>query len=148
MNSNTATPALDWQGPGVREGRARSFKGHTLLWLLVFPPKRHRLALTVPGFFLMVLAIGIGSAAYNTASNILFITLSLLLACLLLSGLLSWFNFMGVCSGARPPAPPRCCPRSCSSPPLPRPPQHSPTSPSAFKTYTPAPPPPAATPTT
>src|SRR5258708_14783227 len=105
MNSNTATPALDWQGPGARERRARSFKWHTLLWLLVFPPKRHRIALTVPGFFLMVLAIGIGSAAYNTASNILFITLSLLLACLLLSGLLSWFNFMGVCWRVRPQGP-------------------------------------------
>lgn len=45
----------------------------------------------------MALSMGIGTAAYNTASNILFITLSLLLACLLLSGLLSWFNLAGVC---------------------------------------------------
>jgi len=52
--------------------------------------------------FLMALAMGIGTAAYNTASNILFITLSLLLACLLLSGLLSWFNFMGTCWRLRP----------------------------------------------
>lgn len=49
--------------------------------------------------------MGIGMAAYNTASNILFIALSLLLACLLLSGLLSWFNFMGV-SWRVPPAGP------------------------------------------
>ncbi len=109
MNSAAHTilssPSLDWQGPGGRARRSRSFKWHTLLWLLVFPPKRHRIALTVPGFFLMVLAIGIGSAAYNTASNILFITLSLLLACLLLSGLLSWFNFMGVCWRVRPQGP-------------------------------------------
>ena len=53
----------------------------------------------------MALAMGIGTAAYNTASNILFITLSLLLACLLLSGLMSWFNFMGVCWRVRPPGP-------------------------------------------
>jgi uncharacterized protein (DUF58 family) len=74
-----------------------------LLWALVFPPKRHRISPTVPGIFLMILAMGIGTAAYNTASNILFITLSLLLACLLLSGLLSWFNFNGVCWRLRPP---------------------------------------------
>ena len=76
-----------------------------LLWSLVFPVKRHRIAPTVPGLFLMVLALGIGSAAYNTASNILFITLSLLLACLLLSGLLSWFNFSGVCWRLLPQGP-------------------------------------------
>ena len=104
MNSATTTitsPSLDWQGPGAR-GRRRVFRWHTLLWALVFPPKRHRISLTVPGLFLMGLAVGIGTAAYNTASNILFITLSLLLACLLLSGLLSWFNFMGICWRMRP----------------------------------------------
>ncbi len=53
----------------------------------------------------MVVAMGIGTAAYNTSSNILFITLSLLLACLLLSGLLSWFNFKGVCWRLRPQGP-------------------------------------------
>lgn len=94
--------AADWHGPGAAEQVRRGFSWHTLVWALVFPPKRHRIALTLPGLFLMVLAIGIGSAAYNTASNILFITLSLLLACLLLSGLLSWFNFMGVCWRLRP----------------------------------------------
>ena len=81
------------------------FEWKTLLWSLVFPPKRHRISLTVPGLFLTVLAVGIGTAAYNTASNILFITLSLLLACLLLSGLLSWFNFMGTCWRLVPPGP-------------------------------------------
>lgn len=96
-----ASPGLDWQGPGAR-GRRRVLRWHTLLWALVFPPKRHRISLTVPGLFLMGLAVGIGTAAYNTASNILFIALSLLLACLLLSGLLSWFNFMGICWRLRP----------------------------------------------
>ncbi|MBA4137545.1 MAG: DUF58 domain-containing protein [Opitutus sp.] len=86
----------DWHGPGARDRARRVFRWQTLLWSLVFPPKRHRIAVTVPGVFLIGLALGIGTAAYNTASNILFITLSLLLACLLLSGLLSWFNFMGV----------------------------------------------------
>ncbi|MBA3849284.1 MAG: DUF58 domain-containing protein [Opitutus sp.] len=86
----------DWHGPGARERARRVFSWKALVWALVFPPKRHRIAVTVPGVFLIGLAMGIGTAAYNTASNILFITLSLLLACLLLSGLLSWFNFMGM----------------------------------------------------
>lgn len=42
---------------------------------------------------LIVVALGIGSAAYNTASNILFMTLSLLLSSLILSGILSLVNF-------------------------------------------------------
>lgn len=104
MNPATIT-AADWQGPGARDLRRRVFAWRTLLWSLVFPPRRHRISLTVPGLFLTGLAIGIGTAAYNTASNILFITLSLLLACLLLSGLLSWFNFMGIRWRVRPQGP-------------------------------------------
>ncbi|HEY8995400.1 MAG TPA: DUF58 domain-containing protein [Lacunisphaera sp.] len=98
-------PGLGWSGPGAPTRARREFDWHALLWLMVFPKKRHRIALTVPGLFLMALAMGIGTAAYNTASNILFITLSLLLACLLLSGLLSWFNFMGTCWRLRPAGP-------------------------------------------
>lgn len=107
MNSTVTitSPSLDWHGPGAKARARRKFDARTLLWGLVFPPKRHRISLTVPGLFLMVVAIGIGTAAYNTASNILFITLSLLLACLLLSGLLSWFNFMGTCWRVSPPGP-------------------------------------------
>lgn len=93
-----------WHGPGAVE-RRRGFSWQALLWALVFPPRQHRIQPTLPGVFLMALAMGIGTAAYNTASNILFITLSLLLACLLLSGLLSWFNFMGVCWRLRPQGP-------------------------------------------
>lgn len=85
----------EWEGPGTSEERRR-FSWKRVLWALVFPPRRHRIGVTAPGLFLFALAIGIGTAAYNTASNILFITLSLLLACLLLSGILSWFNFSGV----------------------------------------------------
>ncbi|MCX6952738.1 MAG: DUF58 domain-containing protein [Verrucomicrobia bacterium] len=51
---------------------------------------------TIPGILLIGLSMGIGTAAYNSSSNILFITLSLLLACLILSGLLSWLNLRGV----------------------------------------------------
>jgi uncharacterized protein (DUF58 family) len=103
--SITLSPAAaDWHGPGA-EDRRRGFSWHRLVWALVFPPRRHRISPTVPGLFLMILAMGIGTAAYNTASNILFITLSLLLACLLLSGLMSWFNFRGVCWRLRAPGP-------------------------------------------
>ncbi len=98
-------PSALWHGPGAPDQRRRVFSWQTLVWSLVFPPKRHRISLTVPGLFLTILAVGIGTAAYNTASNILFITLSLLLACLLLSGLLSWFNFMGTCWRVTPPGP-------------------------------------------
>lgn len=88
---------LDWDGPGAPALAGRGFEAKALVWAMVFPVKRHRISPTVPGVFLMFLSMAIGSAAYNTANNILFITLSLLLACLLLSGLLSWFNLNGVC---------------------------------------------------
>ena len=106
MNPATVvtTSSAGWDGPGAAEVR-QPFSWQRLLWALVFPKRRHRIGLTVPGLFLAVLAMGIGTAAYNTASNILFMTLSLLLACLLLSGLLSWFNFMGLSWRLRPPGP-------------------------------------------
>ncbi len=104
--ATVASPSSpDWDGPGAPARARRSFDAKTLLWSLVFPAKRHRISPTLPGVFLILLAMGIGSAAYNTASNILFITLSLLLACLLLSGLLSWFNFTGVCWRLLPQGP-------------------------------------------
>lgn len=108
MNAPTAVIPMassDWEGPGAAEPRRKAFSWRRLVWALVFPPRRHRISPTLPGVFLMALAMGIGTAAYNTASNILFITLSLLLACLLLSGLMSWFNFMGVCWRLRPEGP-------------------------------------------
>ena len=104
MVADTAQAGAVWHGPGAAD-RREEFRWQALVWWLVFPPKRHRIGLTVPGLFLMGLSVGIGTAAYNTASNILFITLSLMLACLLLSGLLSWFNFTGVCWRLRPGGP-------------------------------------------
>ncbi len=59
----------------------------------IFPQRTHRTKLTVTGWFLIMVAMGIGTAAYNTASNILFMTLSLLLSSLVLSGILSTINF-------------------------------------------------------
>ncbi len=67
-----------------------------LLWALIWPRQEQRISPTVSGVVLIALAMGIGTAAYNSASNILFIALSLLLACLILSGVLSWLNIRGV----------------------------------------------------
>lgn len=63
------------------------------MWSLVYPYRGNRLLLTLPGGIVIAVAMGIGAAAYNTANNILFIALSLLLACLVFNGLLSWVNF-------------------------------------------------------
>lgn len=88
-------PQLEWLwAPGAR---ARApFTWNRLLWALVFPQRRQRVAPTVSGGLLIVLSLGIGAAAYNAANNILFITLALLLACLIASGVLSWVNFRGL----------------------------------------------------
>lgn len=84
-----------WSGPGERRG-ARKFTWSALLWSLVYPRRGQRILPTVPGVVLIALSLGIGTAAYNSSSNILFITLSLLLTCLILSGVLSWLNLSGV----------------------------------------------------
>jgi len=80
-----------WSGPGAPDVRRR-FRWSALLWSLLYPPKGHRVYPTLSGVVLISLALGIGTAAYNTANNILFITLALLLSCLILSGVLSWMN--------------------------------------------------------
>jgi uncharacterized protein (DUF58 family) len=87
--------AAGWAGPGSR-ATGRRFTWSALLWSLVYPQRGHRILPTVPGTVLIGLSLGIGTAAYNSSSNILFITLSLLLACLILSGVLSWLNLRGV----------------------------------------------------
>ena len=70
----------------------RRFSWNALLWVLVFPQRTQKVRVTLPGVVLIGLSMGVGLAAYNSASNILFITLSLLLSCLVLSGVLSWLN--------------------------------------------------------
>lgn len=85
----------EWEGPGVRRRRPK-FTWSALLWSMVYPQRGHRILPTIPGVVLIGLSMGIGTAAYNSSSNILFITLSLLLACLILSGVLSWLNIRGL----------------------------------------------------
>jgi uncharacterized protein (DUF58 family) len=88
--NDDAGPLLNGQ-----DGRGRYF-WRGLLWQLVFPRRGPRVTATVSGVILIALSLGVGVAAYNSASNILFITLSLLLGCLVLSGVLSWLNFRGL----------------------------------------------------
>lgn len=64
-------------------------------WLKRFlpTPDGHRDYLTATGVVLVGLIVALGAAAYNTANNILFLSVSLLCACLILSGTLSLLNF-------------------------------------------------------
>jgi len=96
MSEEAGVIAAEWQSPNGAVGKRRGFRWSALLWQLVFPRGGHRVLPTVSGTILILLSFGIGTAAYNTANNILFITLSLLLACLILSGVVSWLNFRGV----------------------------------------------------
>ena len=67
----------DWTSPDFfdeRPGKESRFWPIFMRQLL--PGHRQQTRLTLTGWFLIVVAMGIGSAAYNTASNILFMTLS------------------------------------------------------------------------
>lgn len=88
--------ATEWQGPWAASRRRRERRWSTLLWALLYPPRGHRIIPTLTGVLLIAVSLGIGTAAYNTSNNILFITLSILLSCLILSGVMSWLNLRGV----------------------------------------------------
>jgi uncharacterized protein (DUF58 family) len=88
-------PDDGWSSPGARRA-GRTFTWSGLLWSLVYPQRGQRILPTIPGAVLIALSFGVGTAAYNSSSNILFITLSLLLTCLILSGVLSWLNLRGL----------------------------------------------------
>lgn len=94
--SGPAAGYTEWRGPWAASRRRRERRWSTLLWSMLYPPRGQRIAPTITGVLLMAVSLGIGTAAYNTANNILFITLSLLLSCLVLSGVLSWLNLRDV----------------------------------------------------
>jgi uncharacterized protein (DUF58 family) len=73
-------------------GRVRRRFWRRVLWGMLWPARSERIQPTISGVVLIGLSLGIGTAAYNSSSNILFIALSLLLACLILSGVLAWLN--------------------------------------------------------
>lgn len=84
----------DWTDPDFfMEGRQRERRLIPLFLRQILPRQLQKTRLTMTGWILIIVAMGIGSAAYNTASNILFMTLSLLLSSLILSGILSLINF-------------------------------------------------------
>ena len=66
------------------------------MWALIYPRREQHMVPTVSGVLLIGLSLGIEMTAYNSSNNILFITLALMLACLILSGVLAWFNFSKV----------------------------------------------------
>lgn len=84
----------DWRDAGSVYDRAGK-RGRLWFLLLSFivPPKHYKLRPTMPGYFLLVVAVAMGGAAYNSSSNILFMALSLVLGLLIMSGLMSHFNF-------------------------------------------------------
>lgn len=90
---STSPAEHSWHQAG--EGWSR-FSPRGLLWWLIFLRRTQRTGLTLSGLLLILLAIGVGTAAYNSANNILFLTLSLLLACIILSGVLSAVNLRGL----------------------------------------------------
>ncbi len=102
MNATTTThpTAPRWHGPGAERVTFRERWGKlswsTMLWSYLYPPRGQRIMPTISGILMIAVSLGIGSAAYNTSNNILFITLSLLLACLIGSGVMSALNLAKV----------------------------------------------------
>ena len=84
----------DWTHPDFfMEGRQREARFLPLFMRQIMPGAMRRTRLTLIGWMLILVSIGIGSAAYNASSNILFMTLALVLSSLVLSGMLSLINF-------------------------------------------------------
>ena len=102
MRAPTAvtTDAERWHGPGAKGKSAREHLQEitwaSMLWTYLYPARGQRIMPTISGVLMITVSLGIGSAAYNTSNNILFITLSLLLACLIGSGVMS-----AACESAR-----------------------------------------------
>lgn len=76
---------------GEKQRRQRTILSK--IYRLIIPPKGHKTIPTLSGYVLIFVSLAIGVAAYNTSSNILFITVSFLLSSLILSGVLSSLNF-------------------------------------------------------
>lgn len=93
--STVLKPISDWGRPGFTSGDSHSRNVLRLFWQLFRQPEGHRTRPTKAGILLISLAIAIGAAAFNTAQNILYLGLALLLGSLIVSGLLSWWNFYG-----------------------------------------------------
>lgn len=95
MSSRTEEAQGEWTDPGYFVHRSRLANAVRIVWQTVRPPRGHRTLPTRSGVALIGISLGIGTAAFNTAHNMLYIVLALLLSSLLLSGVLSWLNFKG-----------------------------------------------------
>lgn len=93
MVTPSISETAQWSGPGAHVWRWRELRLGRWLLALVIPPRGQKVLPTAAGIALIVIALAIGLAAYNTASNILFIAFSLLLSTIVVSGILSWMNF-------------------------------------------------------
>lgn len=93
--SDKQAAKVDWADPGYFAGT--SVMGNTVRVIvqLVRAPRGHRTLPTKTGLMLILITIGVGTAAFNTGQNILYLSLSMLLSTLLVSGILSWMNFKG-----------------------------------------------------
>ncbi|MCH8474696.1 MAG: DUF58 domain-containing protein [Opitutales bacterium] len=98
----------EWEGPASKPVD----RGSRWLWKLFLgifiPQERQRFLPTASGYVLIILAVGLCAAAYNTGSNILFLVLALLLSLFILSGVLSWMNFRSLRWRAEGELPFRC----------------------------------------
>lgn len=84
----------DWTDPDFfATERHRESRVIPLFLRQILPARLLRTKMTLTGWCLVVVSLGLGLAAYNTANNILFLALSLLLSSLILSGILSLINF-------------------------------------------------------
>ncbi|CAA6690616.1 MULTISPECIES: DUF58 domain-containing protein [unclassified Lentimonas] len=84
----------DWTDPDFfATARQQEHRFLPLFLRQILPGHLLQTRLTLTGWCLIIVSLGLGLAAYNTASNILFLSLSLLLSSLILSGILSWMNF-------------------------------------------------------
>lgn len=84
----------DWTNPDFfATNRQQETRFVPLFIRQILPARMLQTQLTLTGWCLIIVSFGIGLAAYNTTSNILFLTLSLLMSSLVLSGILSWINF-------------------------------------------------------
>lgn len=63
-----------------------------LLWALILPRRARKLRLTVAGWGVLITGGGLTAAAYNNASNILFLSLALLLATMAMGVILARWN--------------------------------------------------------
>ena len=95
----------DWTDPDFFATNRQQESNVIRLFLRqILPARLLRTRMTLTGWCLIVVSLCLGVAAYNTASNILFLALSLLLSSLILSGILSLINFKKLDWNLRAPA--------------------------------------------